>query len=655
MSNVRTPRLTIVYNMMSPVLNMERYGIVVWDNKQADRTFQVEVKGPAAAVFLVGVHAFGSLIFSSCIFQQSGENSSIMPLQLPQINLVNVDQRRSIDAALDALAEGSTRSPRALLSPRPESMRLQSPRVGSPREDERDRKNRRASLNLQDVEVLPPLSPRAFERSSPLPERKSPVSHKDQFHTHRDTHKDTHRDTHRDSRENSPRTSRKNTSPLLKQKSDKEMSKSGSNKGLLTNLNESDLCVKNRNRTLRRSFANAGRLHRFDVNSLALNHEEIPRPIDPDTFFNIVDVDANGVICFKELVKAFNRLATKEELEMIELWAFPPPPPTPPKPSLTEAQRKELEEEWRFIDKEEVGSVNLADFVCRSTKRLDINTLRDIFESMDSDKDGVISKEDYVNGMAINYDQEFIQMRFHAMGNQPLSSRERSASRSPVRRSRTPEKRERSPSPKRNKRGVEAQGEKEVRGETGALEETGVDLPGEIEIGADLPGEIETGEIVAREEDLLTDHQEGVTSPPQTETSRNRKTCICIIPHRERRTLLSADGCVTCRCKGCHPIDAGTKDSSSSRDRVSDDRRRSASPEADRKREREVTIYTVVDRFSLNLSSAMTALAAQRGNVIEGETHAELMLHAACLIPRYRFASYPLLVCLPDFDSTATQ
>lgn len=83
-----------------------------------------------------------------------------MPIQLPQINLVNVDQRKSIDSALDALAEGSTRSPRALLSPRPESMRLHSPRMSSPREDERDRKSRRASLNLQDLDVLPPLSPR---------------------------------------------------------------------------------------------------------------------------------------------------------------------------------------------------------------------------------------------------------------------------------------------------------------------------------------------------------------------------------------------------------------------------------------------------------------------------------------------------------------
>jgi len=74
------------------------------------------------------------------------------------------------------------------------------------------------------------------------------------------------------------------------------------------------------------------------------------------------------------------------------------------------------------------------------------------------------------------------------------------------------------------------------------------------------------------------------------ENRPNGRACICQVPSSQRRSHLGREGCITCRCTGCHPDDLEKKSKDTHSSEKSENRNGHEKHEHDRERERDSSL-----------------------------------------------------------------
>ncbi|PRP89802.1 hypothetical protein PROFUN_00144 [Planoprotostelium fungivorum] len=128
---------------------------------------------------------------------------------------------------------------------------------------------------------------------------------------------------------------------------------------------------------------------------------------DAQTLFNRMDTKKRGYISFRDLVISFHPSASTQELKDIEDWAFP----HSDRPNLNDEQIAEIEQTWHYYDYNNLGSITLTQFITNNLSQLPREELRRVFHQMDTNGDGVISLNDYMEGMDTMYLDALIKSR----------------------------------------------------------------------------------------------------------------------------------------------------------------------------------------------------------------------------------------------------
>ncbi|PRP73165.1 ras and EF-hand domain-containing protein-like [Planoprotostelium fungivorum] len=127
-------------------------------------------------------------------------------------------------------------------------------------------------------------------------------------------------------------------------------------------------------------------------------------PLLTDSFFDIVDENQSETISFKELVKAMYPRATKEDLQHIHNWAFPPKTQKEKTYAITNEGREELASIFKLYDTDDSGEITLDEFR-QATANLGFSydDSRNMFESIDLNKDNMVSLEEFIEGLGSTY------------------------------------------------------------------------------------------------------------------------------------------------------------------------------------------------------------------------------------------------------------